>query len=121
MADDKKSATTSIVKVGGAVYFKVTGRVQKDEMVDLEQAKSELEQTREERKFIFDFSAMEDAIVPAVRILIQMQVEARKKGSVYVLTPNTEMLGKLKDAGAVRESELIKSRDQLIRALKGVT
>jgi hypothetical protein len=61
----------------------------------------------------------EDAIVPAVRILIQMQIEARKKGTVYVLTPSSEMLGKLKDAGAVRDSELIKSKDQLVRALKG--
>lgn len=120
MSEDKKLATTSIVKVGGAVYFKVTGKVLKDEMIDLEQAKSELEQTNNEKKFIFDFSAMEDAIVPAVRMLIQMQVEARKKGSVYVLIPSSEMLGKLKDAGAVRESELFKNKDQLVRALKGM-
>lgn len=31
-------------------------------------------------------------------------MEARKKGAVYVHTPSSEMLGKLKDAGAVRES-----------------
>ena len=48
-----------------------------------------------------------------------MQAEARKKGSVYVLTPSSEMLGRLKDAGAVRESELFKNKDQLVRALKG--
>lgn len=116
--ENKKAAITSIIKIGGALYLKITGKICKDELAELERARAEVEQTISEQRFIFDFSGMEDAIIPAVRILIQMQCEARKRGAVYVLSPDSNMLSKLQDAGAVRESELFKNKDQLVRALR---
>jgi hypothetical protein len=118
MKDQSKLATTSILRIGGAMYCKIIGKVLKEEVVDLEQIKVELESSHDEKQFIFDFSKLEDAILPALRVLIQMQAEARKKGLVYVVTPNPEMLLRLKDAGAVRESELYKNKEMLVRALK---
>lgn len=118
MEENQKASNISIVEKTGAMYIKVKGKIQKEDLSGLEESISAIEKTSDGSYFIFDFSLLEDVTLPAIRTIVLMQVEARKKGPVYVLSPNMQLKEKLVNAGAVRSGELYSNKEKLVSALK---
>ena len=108
----------SIVKMGNALYLKVSKSLDhRSDFDELCEIKKEFERSGDE-SFIFDFSALQTASEKACNFLASIQEEARKKGQVYVLTPHTEMLDQLIAHQAIKMCEIYENRGLIGVAMK---
>ncbi|MBC7712651.1 MAG: hypothetical protein H7177_04905 [Rhizobacter sp.] len=108
---------SSIVKVGSVLYLKVGTSLEKDEMDELEALKITFEKSSDE-DFVFDLTSLHTATNRACNLLATIQDEARRKGKVYVLTPDAKMREQLLDLHAIKVSEIYENRTLMGVAMK---
>ena len=108
---------SSVVKVGSALYLKVGEKLERADLDELNAIQSQFERSSDS-SFVFDLSSLQDATNPAVKILATIQAAARKKGKVYVLTPENTMREKLLESKAINVSEVYETRVLLGQAMK---
>ncbi len=102
----------SVVKMGSAVYLKFGAHM--DELSDM---KFTFERIGGEA-FVFDLTSLESVGRHALNELMNFQEQARKKGDVYILTPQTKMREELLSLHAIKDSEIYKDRAEVCLALK---
>lgn len=108
---------SSIVKMGTALYLKVSVSLQREDMDRLEEIYNEFQRSGDE-SFVFDFSDLRSASEKACYLLASIQAVARTKGKVYVLTPKSVVLDQLLELKIIKISEVYESRALIAQAMK---
>lgn len=108
---------SSIVKMGTALYLKVSESLQREDMDELASIYKEFDRSPDQ-SFILDFTALRTASEKACHLLASIVVLARKKGRVYVLTPKTYMLEQLLSMQVIKISEIYENRNLIAQAMK---
>ncbi len=108
---------SSIVKVGSVLYLKVGASLERDEMDELEDLKLAFQKSGDE-SFVFDLSALHTATIRACNLLATIQEEARRKGHVFVLTPDKKMREQLLELHTIKISEIYENRTLMGIAMK---
>lgn len=108
---------SSIVKMGTALYLKVSVSLQREDMDRLEEIYKEFERSGDE-SFVFDFSDLRSASEKACYMLASIQAVARAKGKVYVLTPKSVVLDQMLELKIIKISEVYESRALIAQAMK---
>lgn len=102
----------SVVKMGSAVYLKFN-----PDMDELSDMKFTFERIGGE-SFVFDLTSIKSMGRHALNELMNFQEEARKKGDVYILTPESNMREELLNLHAIKDCEIYKDRNEVRQALK---
>lgn len=102
----------SVVKMGSALYLKFGSKLETAEMEELSDMRLGGE------SFVFDFTSLQSIGHHALGLLVNIQEEARRKGEVYVLTPQNKMREELLNLHAIKDSEIYENRGLICQALK---
>lgn len=112
--------TVHTCRVKDTFCYKFFGKVTKNDIEQLKEVIEKIQEHTSEVDFVLDFSCLDDFVHSALRQFIIMQMEARKRGRLYVLMCNPKNIKKFKDAGAVREAELYRDKYYLAYFLSKV-
>lgn len=110
---------SSIVKMGMALYLKVSESLKREDMDELASIYKEFDRSADQ-SFVFDFTALRSASEKACYVLASLLVLARKKGRVYVLTPKNHMLEQLLEMQVIKTSEIYENRNLIAQAMKDI-
>ena len=108
---------SSIVRMGSALYLKVSESLQREDMDELSEIYREFEKSADE-SFVLDLTALRSASEKACYLLASIQSVARQKGKVYVLTPKNHMLEQLLEMQIIKKSEVYENRNLISQAMK---
>lgn len=109
---------SSIVKMGTAIYLKVSETLDRGSMDELNDIHKEFEKSGHE-SFVFDFSNLKLASVKACQLLTLIQAVARKKGKVFVLAPiASEIHTMLLELKTIKPCEVYENRNLIGQAMK---
>ena len=108
---------SSIIKMGTALYLKVSVSLQREDMDRLNEIHREFEKSGDE-SFVFDFSDLRSISEKACFLLASIQAVARAKGKVYVLTPKSVVMDQLLELKIIKISEVYENRALIAQAMK---